>query len=356
MAGKILRLKAPLGRDLLLGVLFLAVVVALLEGVVRTDLARDLLPAPSLGIGHRFLDLKFETMDRLAENEGPVHCVFLGTSQMAVALNPEEFSSSFRQVTGRPVRAFNFGIAGISLPSYQQLLDIMVTDYHPRLVVVGVFPPNFSADEKEGAQSRIRASQWLRYRLGQFSPEGWLIEHLRLYRYILRARQWLEQPDLDALVQASERLMSPYGFTNFPNRANTRPLIPDPRRLRRFKKMLAEFAVADSRLEELDRLLATDGRTDLVVVEMPVHPLFRSLYAGGERDHHRTMEIIAHRVRARGIPFIPADNPEFERDDMWLQTNHMNARGAEFFSRWLGGEIGRRVAEGHLQDPSGRPR
>jgi hypothetical protein len=355
MEGKTIRLKAPFGRALLLGTLVLLAVMALLEWAARTDGVRELMPAPSMGIGHRFLDLKLEYMSRLAENEGPIECVFLGTSQMAVALNPEEFSTSFEQVSGRPIRSFNFGIAGISLPSYRQLMDILLADYQPRLLVVGIFPPNFSADEKEGAQSRIRASRWLHYRLGRFNLEGWLIEHLKLFRYILRFRQWLEQPDLHAMVSTSESRLSPYGFSNFKNRNNTRSLVPDPKRLRRFKRMLADFTVADSRLDELEHLMTRNARTNLVFVEMPVHPLFRSLYGGGEKDHYLTMEIVAERVRSRGIPFIEADRPEFDKDEMWLQTNHMNARGAEFFSRWLGRKIGRLVIEQRTPSPAGVP-
>ena len=90
---------------------------------------------------------------------------------------------------------------------------------------------------------------------------------------------------------------------------------------------------------------------DMAVVEMPTHTVFKSFYGGGVKDHEETMKVIRTLTESRGLPFIPADDPGLYADELWLQSNHMNALGAERFSIWLGNKIGESVQKGFMKDP-----
>ncbi len=337
--------KGKIPVTLLLGVVFLLVTVILLELTARSRLAGSYLPAPSMGFSHHLLDLKLSYLQRLVKEEGPVECIFLGSSSVAAAVDPVVFGQSYEKMTGKPIRSFNFGIGALDLPSALILTKILVKLFRPKLIIQGLVAVDFSLHRVRQIGKRIPKNPWIRYQLGLFNLEGWLADHSLFYRYFLRFRQWLEQPGFSALVAKKEPLMSPYGFRNFRSK---RGFVPDPEKKRTFEKKLAGFKLSQRRLDTLKKTIGLCLReeTALVLVEMPVHPVFNTFYPGGAKDPQETMAEVAGYVTSRGIFFIAALRTGFSADRLWLHSDHLNSIGAKYYSQWLGEQIGRAVKEG----------
>ena len=125
----------------------------------------------------------------------------------------------------------------------------------------------------------------------------------------------------------------------------------DPRRMARFKKKLKNFRISPDRIADFEEVLDYRNQVELVVVEMPTHPVFKSFYGGGEEVQLEISKAVRTITESRDIVYIPGDNPEFDSDELWLQSNHMNALGAEHFSIWLGNKIGEHLKTGLLKEP-----
>ncbi len=319
--------------------LFLTLTLAvILETVSRIGFIQNHLPMPSRGINHHFLDLNFVLSQQLAQAGNGIDAVMIGTSQVIVSFDPEVFSRRYNEITKRKMTAYNFGVSGLTLPAEIALLNILLEEYQPEWFLIGLTVPMLS-EKIRPSQERILSSPWVRYRNHDFNFAGWLTEHSRFFRYFLRFRQWLQYPDFSKRISRKESRISPYGFSNFKNASSTRSLVLDPKRIQRFRENLSAFSISSERVEDLDRLLSFKDKTNLIVIEMPVHPYFKTFYKNGERDHNRTVTFIRTRCRQHNVPFIPADNPAFDSDRLWLQTNHMNALGAELFSFWLAEKV-----------------
>lgn len=319
--------------------LFLTLTLAgILETVSRIGFIQNHLPMSSRGINHHFLDLKFALSQRLARNQGGIDAVMIGTSQVAVSFNPEYFSPRYREHTGSDITAFNFGVAGLTLKAEIELIHILIEDYQPEWILIGLSVPMLS-EKTRAAEKRILTSPWVQYRNNDINFPGFLIEHSRFFRYFLRFRQWLQYPDFSARISKKESRISPHGFSNFKNPSSTRSLALDPERIQQFRDNLKDYSISRERVEDLDRVLSFRDKTNLIVIEMPVHPYFKTFYKNGELDHKRTVNIIRNRCLHHSVPFIPAANPAFDSGRIWDQTNHMNAIGAEIFSLWLADKL-----------------
>jgi hypothetical protein len=343
----------PSGKTVGLALVIFTSVLLLAEVVLRQPAVQAGLPSPSLGIGHHSLDLRLAFLRKLVQEEGPVECIFLGTSQVVMAVNPVLFSTSYKEHNGKEIRGFNLGVEGLTLPSAEALIRIVINLYRPRLIIFGLLPAQFGEQYFRPSEERILSNPWIRYQLGEFNWAGWETEHFTFYRYFLSFRQWLEQPDFYSSLRKKESVMSPYGFGNFRNVQSSQGLLPDAERAERFEKRLKDFTISPDRLDDFEKILSHSREIELVVVDMPTHPTFWTYYGRGEADHWETIEEIKKRCKQWGVLFISGDSPLFRPDRLWRQTNHMNALGAELYSRWLGGQVGSAVRDGLIRDHLG---
>ncbi len=94
--------------------------------------------------------------------------------------------------------------------------------------------------------------------------------------------------------------------------------------------------------------------TEVIVVEMPVHPSYYSLFAQGQQDYQQFVTAVSAQTQSSAVPFwrmaeqspIPADG--------WWDAHHLNDTGATVFSQWLGERVAQAVQHNALADPTRR--
>ncbi len=330
----------PAARTLAGSVVVLVLVAALSEMAARMPFVRHFLPAPHLGIGYWFLDLKLDRLQRFAE-QGPVDILFTGHSTVDAGIDPQAFNRSFHAVTGRKIRSFNLGIAKLDLPSLALLLRIVAGRSRPRRVIAGFLPEDLLEDMRSGEADALLSSPWVRQRLDQPNLEGWLADHSAAYRYFLRFRLWLLQPKFSRSITAKDRNMGADGYRVFRNtnvisgkkkEAAARPAPPGHAYRRASPRRLAT-------LDGIMRFCAKRGM-EIVWVEMPLHRT-DEFVTGVAGDARRQLAAqAAERIRRHGGRFIHAGFVDVQADAYWSQRNHMNSIGAERFSGNLGKVIG----------------
>lgn len=331
----VLRLSRPFGATLLLAGLLVALFAGLCELAARSEALRARLPPESIGSGQPQLDLKLVLLREMVAAGGPVDALFVGSSQVFRAIDPQLFEQAYRRRAGRPVRSFNFGLGGMSETGEEPLTRILVEEFQPRLVVIGA--SSYGLDERRDLkfQQFLDKSAWFHYHRGRLDLDGWLLEHSAAFRRYHGHLFWADPPPetLD-LVKRSIADMRPDGHSPF----EVGPFQPlDPETL----KTLPDFSASPLHLEALSALL--DLRRpglEMVVAEMPVHETVIASYGRGPADHAAALDAIEAVAARHGVRFLRY--PYGERPipaDGWADFIHLNRVGTAIYSEWLGERI-----------------
>ncbi len=335
-----------------LALFFLTFFLVLLEAAARTERVGVRLLAPSVGCASRPFEVQLARFEAWVRLHGRPDCVFLGSSAVLMGIEPDVFAATYERSTGDHVRCFNLAVPGMTASDTRALAAIVAQDHRPWLLVYGTSFRDFNVAVTGPGLDRL---PWVRHRLGNFSPEGWLVDHSRAYRYYLTYRGWSDAKERRHMSRQLPGAAN--GFWPGPsappdreeNLAGARSIVereipPDriaARHLRAFRKLLA---------------LQADG-PQILVVEMPGEQALSEYVARSEA--YRRFSARLRRETRRGqaplwefgttIPaaVLPADG--------WRDPFHMSTKGAEAFSHWLGARVAEAVRAGTLRPPESSP-
>jgi hypothetical protein len=342
-----LQVARPFGKTIWLSFAFLLLILGFAEWVARSDLIQSLLTPPKMGSRHYQLGNKLALLNSAIQKHGPVDCLFIGSSMVDLGIDPEAFRESYREKTGRDIRCFNFAIDASSATSSAALAQILVEDYKPHLLIFGTDARDYAVFRDDQDAAVILDTNWIKYRMGHFSLDGWLTEHSFLYRY----RQHLSQLmrfDLDGTIRSetTENFgIQPNGFT--PNKEIGTYINdpPDPAddsfEVTYNTKIFSSYRMLEDNLAALEQILNQNkAETVVVVAEMVIADGLYYFFGNGQSDHQLFIDRIRDISAAHGVPFLEAERLDLIPDDGWVDYSHLNAKGAKVFSAWLGGQIG----------------
>jgi hypothetical protein len=304
------------------------------EVAARSDAARRHLAPPSYGTRIRFFDLQMARLNALVRAQGPVDCMFLGSSGALQALDPQVFAQVYAEKTGRRTRCFNFGLPGASVNDARALAPILKRDYGIRLFVYAFTVRDVSS----GARAlRLEDVPWVERRTAAFNLDGFLTDASAAFRYFAAFRRWLD-PNREE------------PFVTFPIREDG--FYPSVRVLSTAVVMTGwEMQMASQSQGNYDprafsslMALAQNG-TQVVALEIPrsetivtsqwVPEPARSYTAAYQEFRAR----LADKARRAHAEFIEAPPPDTVPMDGWADLVHMNARGAAAFSGWAAARV-----------------
>jgi len=343
MKSQTLQLKRPIGKTLIVASLILAILLPLLELAARLPLVNSLLPAPSIGSSHKKLDLNFSFLDRLVQEEGPVDCLFIGSSVVKSSIDPEIVSRIYEDATGQSIRCFNFGVSGFTPVVASGLAEILLRKYKPRVLAWGISPESFIKGAGRNAKEMLRPNPWYRYHMGDFNLQGWLTEHSLAFRYFLRFRIWLERPALSRELALRENGMSRYGFSRKNRVGNLEQIdLHDPE----VNGMIPAdhtLSISEKGIAALGKILSYKSQYKIVLIEIPAHESIEKAYQNspGLRDTIRDM--LVQKAAEENVPFIQSEHLELIPTEGWKNVNHMNVKGADIFSEWLGNQLAKEI-------------
>jgi len=131
---------------------------------------------------------------------------------------------------------------------------------------------------------------------------------------------------------------------------------PDPNdpswQVRYYFSVLSDYQVRPENVAGLEQVLSQVKQTQVLVVEMPVPETYFYFFGAGERDYQRFLDEVGARAAAYGVPFWRTTEQHLISAVGWMDYGHMNSRGAEVFSAWLGQQVAEAVTHGVLDDPN----
>lgn len=340
-----LRLKWPFGRRLGVALLLLIGSAGGCEWLSRLDALQAYLPPESVGAGHLQMDKKITLLNAMVRREGGVDCIFMGSSMMVRGVDPEVFRSAYLERTGKRIRCFNFGLAGVAETGSAPLAEILIGMYHPGLLILGTSPGNL--DDVVGAElsEKLLSNPWVRYRLGHFNLDGALIDRSAAFRHFIGRNYLPGLKDPVRQLLQGRGIMTDYGFAVIDKSQR-------PNTLRNQRK-LAQLKISSRQLAALERFLRLNSRVEILALEMPVSQEFIQAFDRNRSGvtYQQALDVIARIAGKCNVPFWLTTPRQIVPAEVWIDTHHLKLSGAEIFSRWLGGQVGEAVRQGRLKDP-----
>jgi len=301
------------------------------EIALRTLRLAGFYPVELYGTGNNYLEQRLHQLDVFYHRNGPPDYLFIGNSKVGQGVDPETVSRAFEDASGRKVNCFNFGFGGNTSEFLPVICRILEEDYPPGKYVLDVLGPYQMDNESQ------KESKWLRYRSGDFSCGGWIIEHSHLMRMFLRMRHWMEHPHqvrmLVTVVRDQGKLRDQE--------------IPAEKRRELLEKELAARAEGhflpddlgpqtdSSRREEacFPEVFDLIGPERMALFECPVS----CRIARGIEDLGYLVRRSGEYSRRYGIPLVRMPDPGTLPPDGWMKDGvHMERPAVEAFSTWLG--------------------
>ena len=322
--------KSPLGTILAVTSLSMLFLLCLELTLILTR-AGGFYPLEVYGTGNYALEHRLNQMDIYWRENGPPRYLFIGNSKVAQGVDPLLVSSSYQEVTGRPLSCVNFGFGWNTSDFLPGIIRIIEEDYSPGKIVLdltGPYQKDTFSHEK---------SHWLRYRAGEFNLSGWMIEHFHFMRVFLRLRYWMEQPNDEYQLESAIRnrgRVEDIGFTEKRKKellAKEEASRDDPMTFEGVEPDNLEYSRAEERV--FPELVKHFGAESFVFFELPLS--FRITRSLGDFRYRQDR---AERLsRDFGIPLLRMEDLEQLPLESWMRDGlHMEVPGIEAYSRWLG--------------------
>lgn len=334
------------GKAPWLMIAMLVLLVGIAEWVTRSEAFQAPLTPPKMGSRHYQLGHKLALLDEEVKKNGPIDCIMMGSSMVDVGFNPDAFQDAYRQVTTRKIRCFNFGIDAGSAASTSALMKILMEDFHPRFMIFGTDPRDYAVPSNDRDPAVILNTPWVRYRQGNFSLEGWLLENSYFYRYRQHLSRLVHFRFEDTLW-AETQLKFPIranGFTPIATISTRVNEPPDPDdtsfEVTYYSRIYSPYTMLDENLVALKKIMAYNGpETQVIVVEMPVSDGLYYFFENGKADYASYISRVADLGSLHQIPFWQTEPLDSIPADGWWDYSHLNVIGAEVFSAWLGRQV-----------------
>jgi len=297
----------------------------------------------TFGSWHYQLDLKWLLLKQYVAENGGMDVIVVGNSLVDTGVVPEVIAQTYFEKTGVKLRVFNFGIGGLTVSPTSENAKLLVDTYHPALLIFVTEMRDYDATNGIRTETKYLSDSWMQYQMGNFNPKGWLVDHSVTLQHYLPYRNWMRNdfPSTFASYLGTYHATSATGYEGDLAEL-TADKIPNPSTSdsNPYFSSSQPYQIDPTRLVCLGTILdlARNGGTRIIVVEMPVHPMFFE-FAGGKAIHEAFKEKIAETVRSGGGIFLPATEEVAIPLDGRANLTHLNWKGAPIFSAYLGARL-----------------
>lgn len=315
---------------------------------VRNEKLRSRLQAPSIGSRHRQFEIQLARLEMLTQREGPIECLFVGNSMVWLDLNPEAFSRAYKAETGEDITCFNFGVGTMPASGAGKIAQILVEDYQPQLLIFGTSARDYAIPEGAEDASVILDTPWVKYRTGKRSIQGWLFVNSYLYRY---------KEQLARLLKFDRSALTPdYGINShaqhgFDPKTDIAKEINIAASKKDARKWLYDYQIHPENITGLEQVVnQSKFDVQVFIVELPVLPAYYEGFQNGKKDYERFLEMVENILASSEISLWHTTDLNLIPEDGWWNYNHLNLKGANILSEWLGHQVGMRNSGVNLEE------
>jgi hypothetical protein len=177
-----LRISIPYGQTVIITIFMLLLILFTVEATLRMDIFVRYFPNSNFGGTHAQFEKQLARLEKVEITDGPIDCIFIGSSLVWLGLNPEVFENSYWRETGDKLHCFNFGVEAMPATVVAGLVPTLINEYKPRLIIYGIHARDLGTPVLDEDSQSILQTPWYRYQQGDLTITGWLASHSRIYR------------------------------------------------------------------------------------------------------------------------------------------------------------------------------
>ncbi len=327
-----------------ISLLVLLLIAAVLEISARIVQSSSEQPIRSIGNFHTQFETKWFKLNDYVKTNGGVDVLLMGNSMVNTGIDPEVLASAYQAKTGQTPRIFNFGVEGLDLFTNAELVELLVSEFHPKTVIFFTEMREYGPVTDPSVPERYKTAAWFQYKLGNFSLEAWLYDHSAAMQYFLPWRNWSRADFPDTMLKNLYRYSQTTAAGYEPDRAYGRDLDvltdpTDPEQKVLFD-LYGNFTPDAESLDDLAGIVQLEKQgVQILVTEMPIYRTFYD-YFGGETVHQEFLTTINEIALEGGGFYIQPIDAELIPLVGRVDNHHLNFEGAPVYSELLGNELG----------------
>jgi hypothetical protein len=156
-----------------------------------------------------------------------------------------------------------------------------------------------------------------------------------------------------SITQYKEPITNQYGFEPYDIEFPV-TVPPDPNdssfHVQYYFRVLGDYGVLPENQRALEQILdRQDTNTTIVLVEMPVPDTYFNFFKNPSTDYSHFIDTLRNSASKYDIFYIETTPVQIIPEDGWMDYSHVNSKGAELFSEWLGEQIGKAVVAGEIR-------
>jgi len=303
-----------------------------LEYTLRQSVVMRQLYTPTLGTEYQPFEEAYHKLAIYQQSVDNLDCVIVGSSQVINGINTVTVSERYATHTGLPLNCFNMGLGSLSVYSMAHIAQIIIDDFQPTLLIVGISHRDFEQYEGDNyaTQRQLPQTDWGQYKTGQWSSFGWLYDTLYLARY----GQALNMDTLRAI--GTWQIVKPHEAPDqYSPSVGYWLSTPRNHPLTTF-----EYHAVDPLNQQAVQSfndLPTDDTT-ILILEMPLAPHQQDVVAGSIAAYRQQLTNLFEPLQTHERLQVWQHSLTFTPQD-WTDTVHLHVRGAQRFSTWLGDSL-----------------
>lgn len=264
-----------------------------------------------------------------AANIKPV--VFTGSSEMHMGISPHVFNDQLKATTGQTVDSVNVSVWGSVANIQHDLIPNLIVPNHPQVVIYGVEMRALLPAAQNGIEANDFWNKPLGYAVASSSSLErnilyWLMQNSNIVRYRDNVREWLTTKREINQIGYSETAVDDLGYFYQDGILDRNP------------KVITDEFVPFSVTDQTRQLMADIGTTcnqegvQCVLLNLPLHEMAYQYIKPEDETAYQSV------LKAAGLPIWDFDTEKCRTllgDASFYNPNHLNAAGAEIFSKWV---------------------
>jgi hypothetical protein len=328
--------------SLIWGVLVFIALCIGFEFACRSSIINQLLPVRSVGSYHAQFEIKwFKLEDYVRQNNG-VDVIILGNSMVNTGIDPQILAERYKELTGKDLRIFNFGIEGLTVAPLADVAQILEQKYHPGTILLYTEMRDYIAGNGNDVETQFLQNAWMRSLLGTPSLQASLISSSSALQHLLPYRNWSQIDFLDSYVIDTQRIAgtTPDGYEADYRTGKDVDKVPDPNDPAEQANfaLFKNYTMDPSRIKDLQSIIQLqDQGTKVLVAEFPAYiTYYRYTSADVVANYNHD---IAQIVGNTGSVYLPAVSYDLITLSYRSDNHHLNYKGAALYSTLLAEQL-----------------
>lgn len=307
-------------------IILLVIICVISEVIARTPIVKSMNLYESYGGSHPQFDTQVVRIKSRYTKEGHIDCILLGNSQILSGIDPAVLQQIYQKKTGRNITCQTFGLGGLVPSTAASLAKLLIQKYHPSIIIFGT--SMFDYTFYNSADASIMSSPWVKYQLGTFSIDGWLIENSNAYRYYLGINHYL----LYYGANGETRLDSNGHLPFYGRDEKTKEQL-----LNETSGILKTLDITETQVNGLYNIVSLNSDdVKIIVLEMPVNPEIFGFSRYARKIYPDFRNILINETTLAGAELLlTKDKVEIPEND-WHDLTHLNQTGTLYFSHIVG--------------------